>query len=55
MKGCRLAQTIAYGNLSNESPAPITPECERQAQAVIELQLERAGVRLAHLFNDVLH
>ena len=30
------------------------PEYERQAEPVIELQLEKAGVRLAHLLNDAL-
>jgi len=54
MEGHRLAQTIAYGDLSNDNPAPITPEYERQAEPVIELQLEKAGVRLAHLLNDAL-
>jgi hypothetical protein len=54
MEGHRLAQTFAYGDLSNENPAPITPAYERQAEPVIELQLEKAGVRLAHLLNDAL-
>ena len=49
MEGHRLAQTVAYGDLSNENPAPITPEYERGAEPVIELQLEKAGVRLAYL------
>ena len=44
-------QTVAYGDLSNENPAPITPAYERQADAVIELQLEKAGVRLAYLLD----
>jgi hypothetical protein len=47
---CHL-QTVAYGELSNENPAPITPEYECKADAVIELQLERAGVRLAYLLD----
>jgi hypothetical protein len=51
MEGRRLAQTVAYGDLSNENPAPIPPEYERQAEPVIELQLEKAGVRLAYLLN----
>jgi hypothetical protein len=42
-----LGQTVPYGDLSNENPAPITPAHEHQADAVIELQLEKAGVRLA--------
>jgi hypothetical protein len=51
MEGHRLAQTAAYGDLGKESPAPITPAYEQQADAVIELQLEKAGVRLAYLLN----
>ncbi len=51
MEGPRLAQTVAYGELSNENPAPITPEYERQAEPMIELQLEKAGVRLAYLLD----
>jgi len=54
MEGHRLAQTVAYGDLSNENPSPITPEYERQVVSVIELQLEKASVRLAHLLNDAL-
>jgi hypothetical protein len=41
----------AYGDLSNENPAPITPAYEQQANPVIELQLEKAGVRLAYLLD----
>jgi HAMP domain-containing protein len=51
MEGHRLAQAVAYGDLSNESPAPITTGYERQADRVIELQLEKAGVRLAYLLD----
>jgi len=51
MEGHRLAQTVAYGDLSNDNPSPITPEYERQAEPVIELQLEKAGVRLAYLLD----
>jgi hypothetical protein len=51
MDGNRLAQTVAYGNLGNDDPAPITPEYERQAEPVIELQLEKAGVRPAYLLD----
>ncbi len=38
---CRI-QTVAYGDLSIENPATITPECERQADTVIELPLRKA-------------
>lgn len=54
MEAHRLAQTVAYGNLSNENPAPITHPYERQADVVIELQLEKAGVRLAYLLDATL-
>jgi hypothetical protein len=54
LEGHRLAQTVAYGGLANEDPAPITPGYAQQADPVVELQSERAGVRLAHLLNDVL-
>ena len=56
MGGHRLAQTVAYGDLSNENPSPITPEYERQVEPVIEIQLEKAGVRLAYLLNaNLMH
>jgi hypothetical protein len=51
MEGHRVAQTVTYGDLSNENPAPITGEYERQADAVIELELEKARVRLAYLLD----
>jgi hypothetical protein len=51
MEGHRLAQTVAYRNLSNEDPATITPAYEHQADAAVELQLEKAGVRLAYLLD----
>jgi hypothetical protein len=51
MEGHRLAQKVAYGDLSNENPAPITAAYEQQADAVIEIQLEKAGVRLAYLLD----
>jgi hypothetical protein len=54
LEGHRLAQTVAYGDLGNENPAPITPAYEREADPVIELQLEKAGVRLAYLLNQSL-
>ena len=54
MEGHRLAQTVAYGDLGMGDPVAITAEYERQADPVIELQLERAGVRLAYLLNGTL-
>ncbi|HEY6273763.1 MAG TPA: S1/P1 nuclease [Terriglobales bacterium] len=54
LEGHRLAQRVAYGDLGSENPASITPAYERQADPVIETQLEKAGVRLAYLLNDAL-
>jgi hypothetical protein len=51
MEGHRLAQTVAYADLRNEDRIPITPAYEHQADAVIGLQLEKAGVRLAYLLD----
>ena len=45
------ATTSAPGDLRGQNPAPITPAYEQQADPVIELQLEKAGVRLACLLN----
>jgi hypothetical protein len=41
MEGHRLAQTVAYGDLGSENPAVIGPAYQREADPVIELQLER--------------
>ena len=54
MEGHRLAQTVAYGDLDGQNPAPITASYSQQANLVIQLQLERAGVRLAYLLNAAL-
>jgi len=54
MEGDRLAQTVGYGNLGSQNPAPVTAAYERQAEPVIELQLEKAGVRLAYVLNAEL-
>ena len=51
MEGHRLAHTVAYGDLRNQNPAPIASAYEQQADAVIELQLEKAGARLAYLLD----
>ena len=45
---------MAYGDLNAENPAPITAEYEQQADRAIEIQLERAGVRLAWLLDKAL-
>ena len=54
MEGHRLAQTVAYGDLSNENPPPVNPAYERQADPAIDLQLEKAVVSLAYLLNTDL-
>lgn len=54
IQGHRLAQKIAYGDLAGQNPAPITAVYEQQADPAIELQLERAGVRLAFVLNESL-
>jgi hypothetical protein len=54
MEGHRLAQTVAYGDLGSENPAPITDAYERHAEPPVELQLEKSGVRLAYLLDTAL-
>jgi S1/P1 Nuclease len=54
LEGHRLAQTVAYEDLGSQNPAPITAAYEQQADPMIELQLEKAGVRLAYLLNGAL-
>jgi hypothetical protein len=36
LEGHRLAQSVAYSDLGNGNPAPITAACEQQADPVIE-------------------
>jgi hypothetical protein len=54
LKGTGWPQTVAYGDLGSQNPAVIGPDYERQADPVIEAQLEKAGVRLAYLLNAAL-
>jgi hypothetical protein len=49
-----LAQRAAYQGLGGAAPAVISPEYERQADQIIEIQLAKAGVRLAFLLNEAL-
>lgn len=51
----RIARTVAYGDLGNRDAAPITPAYRRKTDPVIELQLERAGVRLAWVLDKALN
>ncbi len=53
-EGHRLARSVAYGDFTNANPAPTTPAYEQQADPVIELQLEKAGVRLAFVLDKAL-
>lgn len=46
--------SLAYRDLGSQNPARIAPAYERRADPVIELQLEKAGVRLAHILNATL-
>jgi len=52
--GYRLPQRVAYGELGSEDPAVISSTYEQQVDAVIELQLEKASVRLASLLDAAL-
>ncbi|HEY6293872.1 MAG TPA: S1/P1 nuclease [Terriglobia bacterium] len=50
----RLAQTAVYRPLGRKNPAVISSAYERQADPVVELQLERAGTRLAYVLDQNL-
>jgi S1/P1 Nuclease len=54
LEGHALAQSVAYGDLGSGNPAVISAAYERQADPVVEIQLEKAGVRLAYLLNMAL-
>ena len=54
MEGHWLAQTVTCEDLGSENPAVIGPAYERQADPVVEVQLEKAVVRLAYLLNAAL-
>lgn len=54
MEGHVLAQTVAYGDLGTENPADICSPYERQAERILELQLEKAAVRLGNLLDNAL-
>ena len=54
LEGHKLAQTVAYGHLDSENPPVIGAAYERRADAVVEEQLEKAGVRLAYLLDQNL-
>jgi hypothetical protein len=54
LEGHRLAQTVAYADLGSGDPATITAAYEREADPVVEIQLEKAGVRLAYVLDQAL-
>ncbi|MEI9976062.1 MAG: S1/P1 nuclease [Ignavibacteriota bacterium] len=53
----RVAQKITYGKLPKEpagTPEPIDAAYEKQSDAVIQVQIEKAGARLARVLNEAL-
>ncbi len=54
LEGHWLAQSVAYGDPGDQNPAAIDAVYKRKADPVIELQLEKAGVRVAYLLNVAL-
>ena len=49
-----LSRDVVYASLSVERPAPVGDEYFAKANPVIQLQIRRAGVRLARLLNECL-
>ncbi len=54
LQGHRLAQTVCYKGLGSGRPPTITSAYEHKAYPVIEIQLEKGGVRLAYLLDEAL-
>jgi hypothetical protein len=54
MQSHRLAQTVAYQDLGDERPPHTGRRYKREVDPVVELQLERAGVRLAYVLDQRL-
>jgi hypothetical protein len=53
----RVAQKITYGKLPKVpagQPEPIDGNYEKKADPVIQMQIEKAGARLAHVLNEAL-
>lgn len=50
----QIARAVAYGDLGSGNPTSITTAYEQEVDPTVELQLERAGVRLAWLLNGAL-
>jgi hypothetical protein len=53
-KKCETGISVAYRDLGSQNPAWITSAYERRVDPVIELLLEKTGVRLAYLLNAAL-
>jgi hypothetical protein len=53
-KKCETGISLAYRDPGSQNPVRITPAYERRVNPMIELQLEKAGVRLAYLLNAAL-
>jgi nuclease S1 len=54
MESHRLAETVAYRPYWRLGPAVLDAAYDQRAEAVIEVQLEKAAVRLAYLLNQRL-
>lgn len=54
MEGHALAVQVAYGILPHESPPNLGDDYLNAALPVVELQIKKAGVRLAGVLNQVL-
>lgn len=54
LEGHKLEQKVAYGDLASGDPVVIGPRLRKASGPVIELQLEKAGVRLAYVLNEGL-
>ena len=50
----QVAERVAYGELPAGPIPEITPAYQRAAESAIELQLKKAGVRLARMLNEAL-
>jgi len=49
-----VGERVAHGELPVGPIPEITPAYQRAADSVIELQLKKAGIRLARMLNEAL-
>jgi hypothetical protein len=54
LEGHKIAQQIAYGNLPGGPTPDLGQAYEDAAAPVVEVQLEKAGIRLASILNEAL-